>query len=387
MRILTLIGTRPEAIKMAPVIKAAERRRELTSILCSTGQHQELLYPTLSVFGLKPDLHLSVMAPDQALNELFARLLRGIDGVIEQVRPDWILVHGDTSTASAGALAAFHRGVRVAHVEAGLRSGDMTQPWPEEMNRRLVDMLASLLFAPTSRAQAALLREGVAGETIEVTGNTVVDALLIVAGLIDGDKDLRRRLRRSYGEFLSHSNRILVTGHRRENFGQGIKNICSALMRLGRERDTCVLYPVHLNPNVQEPVRRLLSAAPGVLLIDPVDYIDFVFLMREATVIVTDSGGIQEEAPTFGVPALVMRNVTERPEAIEAGVARLVGTDPDEIVSAVRTIIAQRPTLPDRPTRSNPFGDGHAARRIVDRIALEASSGAVGRKAVAKKLR
>jgi len=369
MRILVLIGTRPEAIKMAPVIKALIAEPRIETAVCATGQHNELFYPVLDVFGIVPDFRQGVMAPDQSLNQLFSKLLAASDAVMSEFGPDLVLVHGDTSTASAGALAAFHRRVSVGHVEAGLRTGDMTQPWPEEMNRRLVDMLAALHFAPTARAAEALRRESVADDKIEITGNTVVDALLMTAEIIDRDEGLKADLSARHSAYLGCRNLVLVTGHRRENFGEGIRGICDALRRIADDKDTAIVYPVHLNPNVRSPVHELLSGAERVFLTEPLDYINFVYLMQRSALILTDSGGIQEEAPTFGVPVLVMRNVTERPEAIEAGAATLVGTQPDRIVQAAKAALHRR--MRGAATPQNPFGDGHAAARILARILRE----------------
>jgi UDP-N-acetylglucosamine 2-epimerase (non-hydrolysing) len=369
MRILTLIGTRPEAIKLAPVVKALESRPELMSIVCATGQHGDLVEPILTWFGIRPAERVSTMVDNQPLNQLFAKLLREIDGVIERTAPDFVVVQGDTSTAAAGALAAFHRGVRVGHVEAGLRTGNLAQPWPEEMNRKLVDMVADLLFAPTERARASLLAEGVSAEKIEVTGNTVVDALLMTAAHIERDRKLAQALCARHHRYLEHGQLVLVTAHRRESFGAPIAAICDAIKTIARERSRCVVYPVHPNPNVRKPVHDSLSGLDNVFLVDPLDYVDLVFLMQRAAVILTDSGGIQEEAPTFGVPVLVMREVTERPEAVEAGVARIVGRDPETIVAAVDAALRQRRQGSQASRPANPFGDGHAAERIAARIA------------------
>jgi len=349
------------------VVKALAAEKRLAAAVCSTGQHQELLYPILDVFGITPDFRLATMAANQSLNELFAKLMSGIDAVIQDFKPDLVLVQGDTASAAAGALAAFHRRVRVGHVEAGLRTGDMTQPWPEEMNRRLVDMLGDLLFAPTARSREALLSEGIPAARIEVTGNTVVDALLMTAGMIAEDAALGATLAARHAAYAGCRNLVLLTGHRRENLGDGIRNICTAIKRIVADGETGVVYPVHMNPGVRSPVQELLSGEPGVFLVEPLDYLNFVYLMQRATVILTDSGGIQEEAPTFGIPVLVMRNVTERPEAVEAGAAKLVGTDPDTIVASVAEALAQRRTG-GAPRRPNPFGDGQAASRILARI-------------------
>ena len=363
MRIAVIFGTRPEAIKMAPVVRALRASPEIDCRVWSTGQHREMLAQVLDIFDLTVDDDLALMTPGQSLNGLFAGAVAGVDAMIERASPDMVLVHGDTSTAAAAATAAFHRKVKVGHVEAGLRSGRMDQPWPEEFNRRLVDLVSSQLFAPTDAARDHLLAEGVDSKRVMVTGNTVVDALLTVVDRIRTQRDVEERLRARF-DFIAGKPMVLVTGHRRESFGDGFKNICLALKMLSQANDLQIIYPVHLNPNVQGPVHELLADCPGVHLIPPVDYEAFVYLMMRSSVILTDSGGVQEEAPSLSKPVLVMRNVTERPEAVAAGVSELVGTDPDRIVSGVLSALSRAGTWDGR----NPYGDGNASQRIVKGI-------------------
>jgi UDP-N-acetylglucosamine 2-epimerase (non-hydrolysing) len=363
LRVAVIFGTRPEAIKMAPVVKALRAADGIECRVWSTGQHRQMLDQVLDFFEIQTDVDLQVMTPGQTLNGIFAAVLAGVDRVIEAEQPDLILVHGDTSTAAAAAVAAFHRKVPVGHVEAGLRSGRMDQPWPEEFNRRTVDLVAQHLYAPTPRSRDNLLAEGVPADRILVTGNTVIDALLDAVERVGPGTDLRRRLDETYS-FLDDRPIVLVTGHRRESFGDGFREICLALRQLSQRGDLQIVYPVHLNPNVQGPVKALLADAPGVYLIDPVDYPSFVYLMSRSRVILTDSGGVQEEAPSLGKPLLVMRDVTERPEAIEAGVAELVGARADRIVAGVAAAL-DRPMPADL---TNPYGDGRAAQRIVEEL-------------------
>lgn len=364
MKVAVIFGTRPEAIKMAPVVRALRDASGIDCQVWSTGQHREMLAQVLEIFDLRADEDLALMTPGQSLNGLFAGAVAGVDAMIERAEPDMVLVHGDTSTAAAAATAAFHRKVKVGHVEAGLRSGRMDQPWPEEFNRRLVDLVSSQLFAPTEAAQNHLLAEGVDPKRVLVTGNTVVDALLTVVDRIRTRPEVEQRLAARF-DFLDASKPVvLVTGHRRESFGDGFKNICLALKMLSEAGDLQIVYPVHLNPNVQGPVHELLADRSGVHLIPPVDYEAFVYLMMRSSVILTDSGGVQEEAPSLSKPVLVMRNVTERPEAVAAGVSELVGTDPDRIVSGVLSALSRSGTWDGR----NPYGDGQASRRIVKGI-------------------
>ncbi|MBC6983722.1 non-hydrolyzing UDP-N-acetylglucosamine 2-epimerase [Caulobacter sp. 17J80-11] len=364
MKVVVVVGTRPEAIKMAPVIEALREAPDVQARLWSTGQHRRMLDQVLELFGLTVDRDLEVMQPDQTLNGLFARVVERVDAALAEERPDFLLVHGDTTSAAAAATAAFHRRVPIGHVEAGLRSGRLDQPWPEEFNRRLVDVVAEQLYAPTELARDNLLAENLGPRTILVTGNTVVDALLATIGRIEASPETRARLNERFG-FLNPARKlVLVTGHRRESFGEGFRNICRALAVIADRADVEILYPVHLNPNVQAPVREALSDRPNVHLVEPADYQAFVYLMARADLILTDSGGVQEEAPSLGKPVLVMREVTERPEAVEAGVARLVGSDPAAIVAAVEAALDEG----RRRAAANPYGDGQAARRIVGAV-------------------
>lgn len=349
---------------MAPVALALRAAPDMDCRIWSTGQHRTMLDQVLGFFDLACDADLAVMKADQTLNDLFSSVVTGVDALIRAERPDIVLVHGDTTTASAATVAAFNNRVPVGHVEAGLRSGRMDQPWPEEFNRRLVDMVSTIMFAPTQGAKANLMAEGVPEDRIHVTGNTVVDALLEATQRIQPGSAIRTELDARFAYIDTTKPMVLVTGHRRESFGDGFVQICQALRRLSERGDAEIVYPVHLNPNVQDPVRRLVGTASGVHLIDPVDYPSFVYLMSRASVILTDSGGVQEEAPSLGKPVLVMRNVTERPEAIAAGVAELVGADEDMIVS--RTVAALM-RAPSKPT-INPYGDGRASERIVEEL-------------------
>jgi UDP-N-acetylglucosamine 2-epimerase len=364
LTVLSVVGTRPEVIKMAPVVHAFERRSDrVRFVLCSTGQHRELLDQALGVFALEPDFDLDLMEPDQRLPHLTARLLEGLDSVVARARPDWILAQGDTTTVLASAFVAFYNGVRFGHVEAGLRTGDLQAPYPEEMNRKVADVVADLFFAPTSRAQAALLAEGHAADRIYVTGNTVVDALLEIGGQ---EYDWQAGPLAAVGD---EALTILVTAHRRESFGEPMRALCVALAQLaGRVPEACLVFPVHLNPHVREPVTELLRDVPNVHLLDPLDYRSLVHLMQRSALILTDSGGIQEEAPTFGVPLLVLREKTERPEAVEAGFARVVGTDPETIVCEALALLGDSELRARLASTPNPFGDGQAAERIADAV-------------------
>ena len=362
-RVMVVFGTRPEAIKMAPVVHALKALPTLQAEVVVTAQHRQMLDQVLALFDIRPDEDLDLMRPGQGLVDLFGRALAGMHDVLERRRPNLVLVHGDTSTTFATALAAFYLRIPVAHVEAGLRTGDMQAPWPEEMNRHLTAPLCALHFAPTVGARDNLAREAIT-DGVHVTGNTVIDALLEVAQRIRADAELAGALAARF-PFLSSGRRmVLVTGHRRENFGSGFERICVALHDIAARGDVDVVYPVHLNPNVQEPVRRILGDCPAVHLIEPQDYLPFVWLMLRSDVILTDSGGIQEEAPSLGKPVLVMREVTERPEAVDAGTVQLVGTDRERIVSAVSRLLDDSSAYARMSQAHNPYGDGHAARRI-----------------------
>ena len=332
-KVMVVFGTRPEAIKMAPVVEALRAAPGVETIVAVTAQHRQMLDQVLDLFGIVPDEDLDVMQPGQNLVGLTSRILDGMSEVIARHKPDIVLVHGDTTTTLATSMAAFYSRTAIGHVEAGLRTGNLYSPWPEEANRKLTGALAALHFAPTERSRANLLSEGVPAEHIHVTGNTVIDALLAVIEKIRSNADLEQSLAGRF-PFLDPSKRlILVTGHRRENFGDGFEQICMALKEIAGRGDTQVVYPVHLNPNVQEPVNRILGSQPDLHLLEPQDYLPFVYLMSRAHIIISDSGGIQEEAPSLGKPVLVMRDTTERPEAVDAGTVVLVGTDPKRIVA------------------------------------------------------
>lgn len=368
-KILTVFGTRPEAIKMAPVVKELEKHRDaFDNVVCVTAQHRQMLDQALELFRIEPAYDLDVMRPNQDLFELTSHLLHGLKPVLEKESPDMVLVHGDTTTALAASLAAYYCRIPVGHVEAGLRTFDRFAPFPEEMNRKIADSLADLHFAPTAAARANLLAEGLPDKSIFVTGNTVVDALLWVIERLERDALLRRTLDERFA-FLDPDRRLLlVTGHRRENFGEGFRAICLALADIARTlEDVEILYPVHLNPRVREPVESLLGAAnlANIHLVEPLDYLPFVYLMSRSTLIVTDSGGIQEEAPSLGKPVLVMRETTERPEAVAAGTVRLVGVNRQKIVENVATLLSSREEYGGMSRAHNPYGDGRAAVRIV----------------------
>ncbi|NLC60693.1 MAG: UDP-N-acetylglucosamine 2-epimerase (non-hydrolyzing) [Gammaproteobacteria bacterium] len=365
---MVVFGTRPEAIKMAPVVSALRARPGIQTLVAVTAQHRQMLDQVLELFGIVPDDDLDLMRANQGLPDLFSRILTGMSGVISRRKPDLVLVHGDTSTTLAAALAAFYARVPVGHVEAGLRTGNMDAPWPEEMNRRLVSPLAQLHFAPTARARDNLLAEGIEDARIHVTGNTVVDALLQAVARLEADKELSDAVDASLPSLDPNRRLILVTGHRRESFGEGFESICAALRRIADLDGVEIVYPVHLNPNVREPVLRLLGGLPNVHLIEPLDYLPFVELMRRASLIVTDSGGIQEEAPSLGKPVLVMRDVSERPEAVDAGTARLVGTCDDRIFAAVSKLLGSAASYGAMSGAPNPYGDGSAAERIAQHL-------------------
>jgi len=370
LKILSIFGTRPEAIKMAPVVRELMRHPDrFTSRVCVTAQHRQMLDQVLNLFEIRPDHDLDIMRPGQDLYDVTSNVLLGLKPVLDAERPDLVLVHGDTTTTMTAALAAYYSRIPVGHVEAGLRTHNKFAPFPEEINRQVCGVLADLHFAPTETARTNLLQAGVAAAAIHVTGNTVVDALLSVSSRIASDPALQDSFARQFAFLDPEKRLILVTGHRRENFGEGFENICHALADIATGHPECeILYPVHLNPNVQEPVRRLLgSGAPGnVHLIEPVDYLPFVYLMNRSHLIITDSGGIQEEAPSLGKPVLVMRETTERPEAVAAGTVRLVGTDRKRIAAAAIHLLKNPQEYQQMSQAHNPYGDGQAAARIAD---------------------
>jgi UDP-N-acetylglucosamine 2-epimerase len=366
LRLLFIYGTRPEAIKLAPLILDAARRPGLDVRLCSTGQHKEMLDSVSALFGLQPQHDLALMTPGQSLSDFMAAALLGAGLVIDAEQPDWVIVQGDTTSAFAGALAAFHRKVRVAHVEAGLRTGNLLSPWPEEGNRRLITPLAQAHFAPTAVAAANLRREAVSDKAIAITGNSVIDALHRTVGLLDNNEALTKRIQAALPALNPARRLILVTGHRRENFDGGLASLCRALHHLALRGDIDIVYPVHLNPIVQKTAGALLGDHPNIHLIPPLDYAAFVHLMRRAHVILTDSGGIQEEAPALGIPVLVVRDTTERPEAISSGTARLVGTSETDIVQQTSLLLDDETAHATMAKAVNPFGDGKASQRILD---------------------
>ena len=368
MRVAVIFGTRPEAIKMAPVVRALSARPEIDLITCVTGQHRDMLDQVLEVFGITPDIDLDIMRPGQSLFDVTADVLRGLEKVLETHKPDRVLVHGDTTTAMAAAMAAFYCRIPVGHVEAGLRSGDLYRPWPEEMNRKVIDVMADQLFAPTEGARQALLREGIDDKGITVTGNTVIDALLDIVKLVRDPSGPGKALSSQFS-FLDRNRRLLlVTGHRRESFGEGFEQLCQALLELSSRPDIEIIYPVHLNQNVREPVNRLLSGCDNIHLVEPLDYLPFVYLMDRCHLVITDSGGIQEEAPTLGKPVLVTRDVTERPEAVAAGTAVLVGTSTQKIVKTATRLLDSELEYERMSRAHNPYGDGKASERIVETI-------------------
>jgi UDP-N-acetylglucosamine 2-epimerase (non-hydrolysing) len=366
-KILVVFGTRPEAIKMAPLVHRLQKSDLFDCKLCITAQHREMLDQVLVLFGLEPDFDLDIMSHGQTLTEVTCKILSGLESVLEQYQPDIVLVHGDTATAFAATLAAYYKQIPVGHVEAGLRTGDIYSPWPEEANRKLIGAIANIHFAPTSLAKNNLLAEGVEKDTIFVTGNTVIDALFWVKNQLDTDVSLRKELDATFSYIRKSKKLILVTGHRRESFGKGFERICEALRKIALSHSNCqIVYPVHLNPNVQEPVKRLLSDLDNVFLISPQDYLPFCYLMDRAFIILTDSGGIQEEAPSLGKPVLVMRETTERPEAIDAGTVRLVGTDVDAISNLVGTLLTDATDYELMSQSHNPYGDGTSSQKILD---------------------
>ncbi|UOB52346.1 non-hydrolyzing UDP-N-acetylglucosamine 2-epimerase [Acinetobacter junii] len=367
-KVLLVFGTRPEAIKMAPLalkLKAFDQFFETK--VCVTGQHRQMLDQVLDLFNLKPDFDLNLMKPGQTLSDVTSGVLKGLEQVFAEWMPDLLLVHGDTATTFAASLAGYYHKIKIGHVEAGLRTGDLYSPWPEEANRQLTGVLANYHFAPTQSSYQNLINESVNSATVVITGNTVIDALLQVKTKVEQEQQLLQKFEQEFS-FLDKSKKlILVTGHRRENFGQGFLNICTALANLAKKYpDIQIVYPVHLNPNVQQPVNELLANIDNVYLIAPQDYLPFVYLMNRSYLILTDSGGIQEEAPSLGKPVLVMRDTTERPEAVEAGTVRLVGTDVNAIQGAVSELLENTIIYDSMAEAHNPYGDGTACQQIID---------------------
>ena len=368
-KVLTVFGTRPEAIKMAPLVHKLAEAEGLDAKVCVTAQHREMLDQVLDLFEIKPDFDLNIMKPGQDLYDVTGNILSGLKPVLNEFKPDVVLVHGDTTTTFSASLAAFYQQIKVGHVEAGLRTGNIYSPWPEEANRKLTGSLTNYHFAPTQLSQENLLKENVSQSDIVITGNTVIDALLWVKNKLETDKELQTQFVEKF-DFLDASKKlILVTGHRRESFGGGFERICAALAEIAEQRpDVQIVYPMHLNPNVREPVNRLLSTHDNIVLIEPQDYLPFVYLMNQSYLIITDSGGVQEEAPSLGKPVLVMRDTTERPEAIEAGTVKLVGTDTSKIVSETFALLDDDALYQSMARAHNPYGDGQACGRIVDTL-------------------
>lgn len=369
-KVLIVFGTRPEAIKMAPLVKAFEQVGGIDARVCVTAQHREMLDQVLELFEIVPEFDLDIMKSGQDLFDVTTRVMMGIKPVLKEFRPDVVLVHGDTATTFAASLAAFYQQIKVGHVEAGLRTGDLYSPWPEEANRQLTGVLAAYHFAPTEQSMRNLLRENVSSDNIFITGNTVIDALQLVVEKIESSNGLQRELTNVIarsGYELSDRKFVLVTGHRRENFGEGFLNICNALKLIAEKNpDIEVVYPVHLNPNVRRPVMEILSGTANVKLIEPLQYEAFIYLMNKSHIILTDSGGIQEEAPSLGKPVLVMRNTTERPEAISAGTVKLVGSEQKSIIDSVQMLIDNDTEYKKMSLAHNPYGDGLAGEKIIN---------------------
>lgn len=374
MRILSVFGTRPEAIKMAPVVLALQSDPRFESLVCVTGQHAEMLDSVLELFDISPEYSLKIMKHGQGLTYITSAVLEGMKDVLEECKPDYVLVHGDTTTSTACALAAFYAELPVGHVEAGLRTRDLKSPWPEEANRQITGRLANLHFAPTELSRKHLLEEAIDDSKIVVTGNTVIDALLIVKDKLGTTPDVQEKMKKLFNFIEPGKKLILVTGHRRENQSGGLEQVCKGLAKIAQRGDVQIVYPVHLNPKVQASVQTVLAGVENVFLIEPQSYLPFVWLMNEADVIVTDSGGIQEEAPGLGKPVLVTRNTTERPEAVDAGTVRLVGTDTDDLVEQVNLLLDDNEIYLQMARAHNPYGDGKAAGRILDALISEFAS-------------
>lgn len=371
-KILLVFGTRPEGIKMAPLVKEFQKYPDkFETKVCVTGQHRQMLDQVLEVFGIKADYDLNIMAPNQDLYDITSKVLLGMRDVLKEFAPDVVFVHGDTTTSMAATIAAFYQQIKIAHVEAGLRTYNLYSPWPEEMNRQLTDRLCDFCFAPTENSRNNLLQEKIDADKIYVTGNSVIDALLMAVDIIRTKKDLQKNIINEIKEkgykIKDGRKYILVTGHRRENFGEGFLHICKALKEIALiHPDIDIVYPVHLNPNVQKPVFELLDGIENIYLISPLDYLPFVYMMQHSYLILTDSGGVQEEAPSLGKPVLVMRDTTERPEAVEAGTVKLVGTNTEDIVNNINILLIDQSVYNRMSQAHNPYGDGKACERIIE---------------------
>src|SRR5690349_20824100 len=369
MKVLSVFGTRPEAVKMAPIVRLLQQTSGVESGVCVTAQHRQMLDQVLELFEIKPDYDLNLMRDNQSLASISASIFTHLDPVLAEFQPDWVLVVGDTTTVVTTSQLAYYRRIKIGHVEAGLRTHNKWHPFPEEINRRIATVIADLHFAPTEWSQGNLLREGVAEKAIRITGNPVIDALNFVAKQ-DEPKEITNLIRQLGLKTIGLETRrlILVTAHRRENFGQPLENICYAIKQLASRRDVEIVYPVHLNPKVQEPVNRLLKGVPHITLLSPLDYLPMVHLMKHAKLILTDSGGLQEEAPSLGVPVLVLRQTTERPEGVNAGTLKLVGTETRQIVREANQLLDDPIAYAEMARAMNPYGDGHAAERIIDAL-------------------
>ena len=367
-KIIVIFGTRPEAIKLSPVIRELNKYSDLQTLIVSTGQHREMLRQVLDLFEITPDIDLDIMSSNQTLNSISSKVIKELDLLFRQINPDMVIVHGDTSTAMSAAICAFHLKIPISHIEAGLRSHNILSPWPEELNRSIISLVASLNFAPTERAKLNLVSQGVAPVSVSVTGNTVIDALRFVKEKLESWQHREEIEKKLSLEVEEGCKIVLVTGHRRENFGKGFENICSALKKIASIKNVKVIYPVHLNPSVRRPVERYLSTDPNIILIDPLDYEAFTYLMMQAYIILTDSGGIQEEAPFLGKPVLLMRDNTERPEAIESGCVKMVGTESEKIVNGVVELLEYKDRYNEMAKSANPYGDGYASIKIVESL-------------------
>ena len=371
MKILSIFGTRPEAIKMAPVIKALEAEGNIESKVCVTAQHREMLDQVLQLFSIKPDYDLNVMTQNQGLTDITIAVLKGLKNILEEFKPDRVLVHGDTTTSFTASLSAFYQKIPTGHVEAGLRTGNIYAPWPEEMNRRLTDTICDLHFAPTQSAKINLINSGAVKSNIFVTGNTVIDALFNICDRLENEPKILKQAKTNIPILNKDKRLILVTGHRRENFGDGFEQICTGIAKLAERKDVQIIYPVHLNPNVQEPVNQILKHKNNIHLTTPLEYLPFVYLMKEAHFIITDSGGIQEEAPSLGKPVLVTRNLTERPEAVDAGTVKLVGTNHSKIVKEATQLLDDAKSYGYMSQAHNPYGTGDASKQIITELLRE----------------
>jgi UDP-N-acetylglucosamine 2-epimerase (non-hydrolysing) len=373
IKVLLVFGTRPEAIKMAPLIKALSKNSCFETKVCVTGQHRSMLDQVLSLYNITPDYDLNIMSMNQTLSDITQLTMQGLEKVFDEFKANWVIVQGDTNTTFAASLAAYYRKISVAHVEAGLRTNNIYSPWPEEINRQLTSRIATLHFPPTRIAQNNLLAEGISEKKTLVTGNTVIDALLETVSLLDTNSALMKKHEELFPFLNSQKKLLLITSHRRENFGGSLQQICRALLRLAARDDVQVVYPVHLNPNIYDTVNELLGNQKNIFLISPQEYLPFVYLMLKSYIILTDSGGVQEEAPTLGKPVLVVRDTTERPEGIQAGTCLLIGTNENDIVKKVEEFLKNKTLYAQMCAASNPYGDGKASQRIVERLQYESN--------------